>query len=188
MHGAKFPLIMGFYPSNIGKNKKCLTILTIPFDTGGASWQSIFFQSLCEIQGKSPMSSKAARGTKRLCEGCGAKFYDLNNDPIICPMCEEEFKIAKPVDDKEAKAREAEELAAAEKAAAATKEEASVDDSEIDPDVAAVDDEDLADLDDTDDTDDTDDATDAFLSVEDEGEDDVIEILGDNKPKVEDDS
>lgn len=33
------------------------------------------------------MSSKAARGIKRLCQGCGSKFYDLNRDPIICPMC-----------------------------------------------------------------------------------------------------
>lgn len=33
------------------------------------------------------MSSKAARGTKRLCTGCGSKFYDLNKDPIVCPLC-----------------------------------------------------------------------------------------------------
>jgi uncharacterized protein (TIGR02300 family) len=26
-------------------------------------------------------------GTKRLCAGCGAKFYDLNKDPIHCPKC-----------------------------------------------------------------------------------------------------
>ena len=135
------------------------------------------------------MSSKAARGTKRLCEGCGAKFYDLNKDPIICPMCEAEFKIAKPADDKEAKAkaRKAEELAEAEKAAAAKKAEAIADVAEIDPDLAAVDDEDLADIDDADDDVDVDDdTTDAFLPDEDEGEDDVAEIIGDNKPKVDD--
>ncbi len=26
-------------------------------------------------------------GTKRLCTSCGAKFYDLNKDPIHCPKC-----------------------------------------------------------------------------------------------------
>jgi len=26
-------------------------------------------------------------GTKRLCASCGAKFYDLNKDPIHCPKC-----------------------------------------------------------------------------------------------------
>jgi len=125
------------------------------------------------------MSSKAARGIKRLCDGCGAKFYDLNNTPIICPMCEAEFKIARPADDKDAKIRAKEAEA---KEAAAKKEK--VEDAEIDPDVAAIDDEDLADIDDTDD--DADDSTDAFLPEEDEGDEDVADIVGDNKPKVED--
>ena len=26
-------------------------------------------------------------GTKRLCQGCGASFYDMRRDPIICPKC-----------------------------------------------------------------------------------------------------
>src|SRR5215468_5240957 len=26
-------------------------------------------------------------GTKRLCGNCGAKFYDLSKDPIVCPKC-----------------------------------------------------------------------------------------------------
>jgi uncharacterized protein (TIGR02300 family) len=29
------------------------------------------------------------RGAKRLCGSCGAKFYDLNKDPVICPKCGE---------------------------------------------------------------------------------------------------
>jgi len=39
------------------------------------------------------MSSKAARGTKRACQSCGARFYDLNRDPIICPICGAEFQL-----------------------------------------------------------------------------------------------
>jgi uncharacterized protein (TIGR02300 family) len=35
------------------------------------------------------MATKADRGTKRTCQntGCGSRFYDLNRDPIVCPMC-----------------------------------------------------------------------------------------------------
>jgi uncharacterized protein (TIGR02300 family) len=32
--------------------------------------------------------AKPDLGTKRLCSGCGAKFYDLNKTPIVCPKCE----------------------------------------------------------------------------------------------------
>jgi len=34
------------------------------------------------------MSRKAERGTKRVCQSCGSKFYDLMRDPIICPICQ----------------------------------------------------------------------------------------------------
>ena len=33
------------------------------------------------------------RGTKRLCPNCGAKYYDLNRDPIICPKCSTVFVV-----------------------------------------------------------------------------------------------
>ena len=35
--------------------------------------------------------AKPELGTKRLCGNCGAKFYDLSKDPIICPKCETVF-------------------------------------------------------------------------------------------------
>jgi uncharacterized protein (TIGR02300 family) len=38
------------------------------------------------------MSTKAARGTKRVCQSCGNKFYDLNRDPITCPICDAVFQ------------------------------------------------------------------------------------------------
>ncbi len=37
--------------------------------------------------------SKAARGTKRICQSCAGKFYDLNRDPIVCPLCGATFKL-----------------------------------------------------------------------------------------------
>jgi uncharacterized protein (TIGR02300 family) len=32
-------------------------------------------------------SNKAARGTKRVCQACQVRFYDLWRDPIMCPSC-----------------------------------------------------------------------------------------------------
>ena len=31
------------------------------------------------------------RGVKRTCQACGGVFYDLLNDPIICPKCGAEY-------------------------------------------------------------------------------------------------
>ena len=31
--------------------------------------------------------AKSELGTKRLCPSCGAKYYDLNRNPITCPKC-----------------------------------------------------------------------------------------------------
>jgi uncharacterized protein (TIGR02300 family) len=36
--------------------------------------------------------TKAELGIKRLCPNCGAKYYDLNRDPIVCPRCGTEFE------------------------------------------------------------------------------------------------
>ena len=38
--------------------------------------------------------AKPELGTKRLCAGCGAKFYDLNKDPITCPKCGTVYEVA----------------------------------------------------------------------------------------------
>lgn len=50
--------------------------------------------------------SKPELGTKRDCPSCGAKFYDLSKSPAVCPKCKHEFvpdtgvkvKRAKPVE------------------------------------------------------------------------------------------
>jgi uncharacterized protein (TIGR02300 family) len=36
---------------------------------------------------------KAELGTKRHCPNCGARYYDLNRSPIICPRCGTEFEV-----------------------------------------------------------------------------------------------
>jgi uncharacterized protein (TIGR02300 family) len=38
--------------------------------------------------------AKPELGTKRLCGSCGAKFYDLNKDPIVCPKCHAVMAVA----------------------------------------------------------------------------------------------
>src|SRR5260370_8110540 len=35
---------------------------------------------------------KQAWGSKRQCQECGARFYDLNKDPIVCPKCHKVFE------------------------------------------------------------------------------------------------
>lgn len=35
--------------------------------------------------------AKPEWGLKRVCLGCGAKFYDMKRDPIVCPSCEAVF-------------------------------------------------------------------------------------------------
>jgi uncharacterized protein (TIGR02300 family) len=40
------------------------------------------------------MATKQARGTKRTCQNCDERFYDLAQDPIICPFCGTKYVIA----------------------------------------------------------------------------------------------
>jgi uncharacterized protein (TIGR02300 family) len=61
--------------------------------------------------------AKPELGTKRLCGNCGAKFYDLNKDPIVCPKCATVMALAAVA------ARARPEAAAPRAAAAAPKEE-----------------------------------------------------------------
>jgi len=67
--------------------------------------------------------AKAEWGLKRTCQSCGAKFYDMNRSPIVCPKCGAAF-------DPEAllKARRTKLVAAAKPAA---EDEGDMDDAEI---------------------------------------------------------
>jgi uncharacterized protein (TIGR02300 family) len=40
--------------------------------------------------------SKPARGTKRVCPSCGARFYDLSRTPITCPVCQAVYQVSPP--------------------------------------------------------------------------------------------
>lgn len=41
--------------------------------------------------------AKPELGTKRVCQSCGAKFYDLSKDPITCPKCGAIYEVVMPV-------------------------------------------------------------------------------------------
>ena len=61
--------------------------------------------------------AKAELGMKLTCESCGARFYDLNKQPGICPKCG--TANARPVIFKASRGRPAEEKVVAQKAPAA---------------------------------------------------------------------
>ncbi len=39
---------------------------------------------------------KAEWGEKRVCGGCESLFYDMQQNPIVCPKCLQEYKADKP--------------------------------------------------------------------------------------------
>lgn len=96
--------------------------------------------------------AKPKWGIKRICTSCGAKFYDLEKDPIVCPACDAiydpdaaaKLKRAQRGVEPEAKAKPA-------AAAAAASEGDDAEDTDLDLD---DDDEDV--LEDTDDLDEDD--------------------------------
>ena len=43
-------------------------------------------------------------GTKRQCQECGARFYDLKRAKVACPKCDAPFKVEPPAKPKRARA------------------------------------------------------------------------------------
>ncbi|HWM81188.1 MAG TPA: TIGR02300 family protein [Pseudolabrys sp.] len=122
--------------------------------------------------------AKPELGTKRLCASCGAKFYDLNKDPIVCPKCETVF-VVPVVTTRATRADTARAGSDQETTESAGAEFISLEDADAEAQgkkKAAVKDDDLEDDDDAD-ADAGDD--DAFIEEADDGEDDVTDIIGD---------
>ncbi|MBX3489983.1 TIGR02300 family protein [Parvibaculum sp.] len=119
--------------------------------------------------------SKPELGTKRDCPSCGAKFYDLNKNPVVCPKCKHEY-----VPDTGAKAKRAK---PAEKPKEKPLKRVVSDDGDTVSLDSMRDDELAADVDDDDidvDVDvevDDDDADDAFLPDDEDEDDDVTGIV-----------
>ena len=122
--------------------------------------------------------AKPELGNKHQCQNCGAKFFDLNKDPIVCPKCGTVFQgaararaAAKPEEEETELATPAgvdvvslDEVEASEEKAA----EPVVDDLEVEEDA------------------DADAADDPFLEAEEEDDDDVTNLIdGDIAPDEE---
>jgi uncharacterized protein (TIGR02300 family) len=111
--------------------------------------------------------AKPELGAKRQCQACGAKFFDLNKDPIVCPKCGTVFqgvamraRVATKEDDDEEMSAPAgvdmvslDEVEASEEKAAET----AVEDIDVEDDGAVEDD--------------------SFLEEEEEDEDDVSGLI-----------
>src|SRR5262245_59160647 len=66
------------------------------FDSCTGTWQGAAKWRQRLQCGDPSMSTKAERGTKRTCQNseCGSRFYDLNRDPITCPVCGTAYALA----------------------------------------------------------------------------------------------
>jgi uncharacterized protein (TIGR02300 family) len=121
--------------------------------------------------------AKTELGAKRQCQNCGAKFFDLNKDPIVCPKCGTIFQgaarveraaVKEVVEEDEVVAPAGVELvsldeveASEEKAAEPAVEDVDVEEDEAEPD-------------------------DPFIEAEEEEEDDVTNLIdGDIAPDEE---
>ena len=121
--------------------------------------------------------AKPELGAKRQCQNCGAKFFDMNKDPIVCPKCGTVFQGVARVERAAAKVEvEEDEViapagvelvsldeveASEEKAAEPAVEEVDVEETEAEPD-------------------------DPFIEAEEEDEDDVTNLIdGDIAPDEE---
>lgn len=115
--------------------------------------------------------AKPELGSKRQCQNCGAKFYDLNKDPILCPKCGTVFQATavrggraevvpnRPVEDDEAEVDTAagpELVSLDEVEAEETEKDIPIDGVEIEDDIAE---------------------DDTFLEEEEEGDDDVADLI-----------
>jgi uncharacterized protein (TIGR02300 family) len=129
--------------------------------------------------------SKPARGSKRVCPSCGARFYDLARMPITCPVCRAVYQVPAAPSRRSERAQQAEARKAevvevrpvVEKVEVISLEEV----EEAGAEAAIAEDEEIVDLgEDTPEIPPGDDEN-AFLEEEEEGEADVSGIVGGDK-------
>ena len=127
--------------------------------------------------------AKSELGTKRICPTTGKKFYDLNKNPVISPYTGEVVPIAPvaPVRSRSDAARSTVVADAAPEPAEAEElvplEEADAEENTGKVKAAVPESEDDIEVDETLEDDDDDDST--FIADEEEGDEDVTDIIGD---------
>jgi uncharacterized protein (TIGR02300 family) len=129
-------------------------------------WQTAEIPHSLEV---GSMATKQDRGTKRTCQNsdCGARFYDLNRSPVVCPVCGAKYAIASSplavaavqAEEKAPRKPKKEEFVPAPVAEVAAEAEEALADVEADETVAADEDE-------------------TFLEEEEEDGGDVSNIIG----------
>ena len=60
------------------------------FDRVAALWQCRAGETLLNLKWEQ-MVAKPEWGSKRICPSCGARYYDLLREPVICPKCATPF-------------------------------------------------------------------------------------------------
>jgi uncharacterized protein (TIGR02300 family) len=136
-----------------------------------------------------PHVAKSDLGTKRICPTTGKKFYDLNKNPVISPYTGEVVPIAPVAPPRAARGEAAARAAAASATAAAdmpepaeAEELVSLEEADAEENTGKVkavvpETEDDIEIDETIEDDDDDDST--FIPDEEEGDEDVTDIIGD---------
>jgi uncharacterized protein (TIGR02300 family) len=130
-----------------------------------------------------PAVAKSELGTKRICPTTGKKFYDLNKNPVISPYTGEVVPIAPVAPARMPRGAEARHAATADAAPEpAEVEEVSLEEADAEENTGKVkavvpESEDDIEVDETLDDDDDDDST--FIADEEEGDEDVTDIIGD---------
>jgi uncharacterized protein (TIGR02300 family) len=148
-----------------GLPSRAISYLTSHSLTTNGAFPTIHFQR------QSPVA-KPELGLKRQCMSCGAKFYDLNKDPAVCPKCGTVFQAT-------AMSRVAAPVVA--RAAVADDEETEIESTG--PEMVSLDEveagENEKDIPVDDDIDVADDVADddTFLEDEEEGDDDVSDLI-----------
>ena len=133
--------------------------------------------------------AKSDLGTKRICPTTGKKFYDLNKSPVVSPYTGEVVPIAPVAPPRAARGDAARAAAAASATAAADQPEAaeaeelvSLEEADAEENTGKVkavvpESEDDIEIDETIEGDDDDNST--FIPDEEEGDEDVTDIIGD---------
>ena len=120
--------------------------------------------------------AKPELGAKHQCQNCGAKFFDLNKDPIVCPKCGTVFQGATRVRAAVKEEEEDVELAAPPGVDVVSLEEVEAAEEKV-PETA---------IDDVSEEDPADATDDPFLEEEEEDDDDVTNLIdGDIAPDEE---
>ena len=126
--------------------------------------------------------AKSDLGTKRICPTTGKKFYDLNKTPVISPYTGEVVPIAPVAPPRSRGATPSPSMAAEAPEPAKAEELVSLEKADAEENTGKVkavvpESEDDIEIDETIEGDDDDDST--FIADEEEGEEDVTDIIGD---------